>query len=576
MFRRLVSLILALPLFGCGTKPAKPVHHVDAAGAQQGQRVQFRVGDQELPEVHLPFKILEVYQNQKPMDIPPFHSDGGDWTFFDCQADSNISFVVGTVSKTTENGQPSSWGKAILAVADNESGRRFVEAISKAFGGTLPPPSNTLQTPVPLLINTAILGEDLVREDGGGFSGEGGGWTATKWFPSTDLTEAEVYFNFRLDQGQGEFSEKDADYADDLVSILASALRDGPRPPRTPENDPNLTLRGPKIGTSRKLLSRRTSLNTFTMDSRFAVFQDSTQTKALPLNEAAAEPIEIANFDYSPWQIRLVNDDMDLLVEEGVPEQPGVKSSADPMRIWWVDQKTMEKKLLRGPEKELRLSESSVSPDLRFVALDQYQTDPDDRARFKVIHFLDRTSGTTNTVKLAKTDLSLVNWRDTEAGIRAVGITNRWGFDKDQPSQSYLIDPVSGEMELQEQSLPSDSASLLSPDGKHRVQVAEGELIVIDVASGEKRQFKLHEEDRPFISEDCVDWVSSNYLKFNGSRLALIDVTTMKMSFPESENGTRFPSHAFTFSPDFRWVLYQGEDANEQGLFLAPVELPKD
>jgi hypothetical protein len=66
------------------------------------------------------------------------------------------------------------------------------------------------------------------------------------------------------------------------------------------------------------------------------------------------------------------------------------------------------------------------------------------------------------------------------------------------------------------------------------------------------------------------------YLKFKGRRLALIDVTTMKMCFPVTADGTKFASGAYKFSPDFRWVLYQGERSDGEGLFLASVEMPKE
>jgi hypothetical protein len=57
--------------------------------------------------------------------------------------------------------------------------------------------------------------------------------------------------------------------------------------------------------------------------------------------------------------------------------------------------------------------------------------------------------------------------------------------------------------------------------------------------------------------------------------LALIDVTTMKMCFPASADGTKFGSNSYKFSSDFRWVLYQGERSDGEGLFLAPVEMPR-
>jgi hypothetical protein len=86
----------------------------------------------------------------------------------------------------------------------------------------------------------------------------------------------------------------------------------------------------------------------------------------------------------------------------------------------------------------------------------------------------------------------------------------------------------------------------------------------------------FHEDDRRFVGPECVEWVSPKYLKFNGQRLALIDVKTMKMCFPVAANGGKFASHSYKFSPDFRWVLYQGETGDSEGFFLAPVEMLKE
>ncbi len=136
------------------------------------------------------------------------------------------------------------WGDAILIVSDRETGARFVEAFGRAFSDEVPAPAKRAHVPRPLPIRTAVLGEDLNREVTGGFSGRGGGWAATKWFPEHDGREAEVYFNYSLTERRGEFAEKDPDYGEDLVAVFASALRDGPRPGRTPDDDPNLTRTG--------------------------------------------------------------------------------------------------------------------------------------------------------------------------------------------------------------------------------------------------------------------------------------------------------------------------------------------
>lgn len=134
MFWRIASFILAFPLFGCGSKS----NEQSTPQSDQGQRFQFHLGGSEDDSLRqLPFKIIGIYQNQEPSDVAPFHAAGGSWTFFDCQADGDVKFLVGTVTKTTDEGNPSHWGRAVLAVNDNDEGRRFVELFAKSFGGTI-------------------------------------------------------------------------------------------------------------------------------------------------------------------------------------------------------------------------------------------------------------------------------------------------------------------------------------------------------------------------------------------------------------------------------------------------------
>src|SRR5262249_14200756 len=149
---------------------------------------------------------------------------------------------------------------------------------------------------------------------------------------------------------------------------------------------------------------------------------------------------EIARFDHPPWEFRVVDEDLDLIVQEGIPETPRIRSSADPMRIWWVDGKAHEKTLLRGPEKALTLAEVVVSPDHRYVALEQWRGKPGSKDRTKVLLILDREGGGATEFMSQGKDLSLVAWRPTETGLRAVAVTNRWQFDGEGVSVLYLAD----------------------------------------------------------------------------------------------------------------------------------------
>src|SRR5262249_42607245 len=159
-------------------------------------------GDDTDEAPHLAFRITRVLEHQKLSANPPYHIEGGEWSFFDCQAtsDAKVVFTVGMASKSSDGGAPSPWGKAVLIVKDREAGARFVELFSKAFSGKLPTPLNQAHVPKPLSISTAVLGTNIDREPEGGFSGTAGGWTATKWFPEHDALSAEIFFNFNLDK----------------------------------------------------------------------------------------------------------------------------------------------------------------------------------------------------------------------------------------------------------------------------------------------------------------------------------------------------------------------------------------
>ena len=577
MFKQLVLVLGVFLLAGCGRKPVPQAPMND--DPKQLPQAELRIGGDQDERHRLPFQITTVYEKHKPSVAPLFHDQGGEWTFMDCQAgnDPKVAFTVGIFSQSGAGNVPFAWGNAVLIVKDREAGARFVASFSKAFSGKVPTPLKQAHVPGLLSVKTAILGHNMNRTEKGGFSSEGGDWMATKWFPEHDGRSGEVYFNYNLGNRQGEFSEKDTDYADDLVAVFSSALRDGPRPERTPETDPNLTRIGPAIGKHRKLLPRKVAHESFSPKARFAVYQDGTSIVALPLDQPEGKPSEIVHFDHSPWTVRVLDDDLNLLVQEGIPERPGVRSSADPVRIWWVDGKSKQKTLLRGPEKDLDLADEPVSPDHRYVCLAQWQDNPPKEGRTKVLYILDREKGKSSLCKLKSKDLSVVGWKQTEAGLRVIAVTNRWQFDNKEASELYLADPNTGKLERQENvDARLNIDNLLSPDGKHRVRVGKAELIVTQVENGKQRRFVFHEDDRRFVGEECIEWVSPRYLKFNGRRLALIDVTTMKMCFPMSADGLKLGSNSYTFSSDFRWVLYQGETNDGDGLFLAPVEMPKE
>lgn len=172
------------------------------------------------------------------------------------------------------------------------------------------------------------------------------------------------------------------------------------------------------------------------------------------------------------------------------------------MRIWWVNSKR-EKLLLRGPEKNLHLCEAPITPDRRYIALNQWRGNPDGKGGTKFVYILDRKDGKTRTMYVKGKTLTVIGWKQTDAGLRAVAVTNHRGVEKNETSESYLADPATCKLELHKiADTLFEIENPLSPDGKHRARLAKHEVIVTNVANGTQRRFVLHEDDRRFVNED--------------------------------------------------------------------------
>jgi hypothetical protein len=170
-------------------------------------------------------------------------------------------------------------------------------------------------------------------------------------------------------------------------------------------------------------------------------------------------------------------------------------------------------------------------------------------------------------------DLSLVGWRQTETGLRALAVTGRsWLVDRGG-LVPYLADPAAGTLDRRDDiDCRLEINSPLSPDAKRRVRMGKDDLIVTDLESDQKRRLVFHPDDRRYVDPDRIQWAGPRHVSFSGRRLALIDVETMKMNYPVIAGGVKLDLRSFRFSPDFRWVLYKGSDREGAGLFLAPVE----
>jgi hypothetical protein len=527
----------------------------------------------------VPFDIVAIHENRTPQDAAPFHAPGGRWTFLDCcvARKPGARFTVGLLLEG-DSGQPSMWGKAVLAVVNRRDGAAVLRAFAAGFFTDVPEPRLPRRPIEPLHCGTANL-SDLGRTLEVDSGTEDTNWVRLKWFLEMDRFSAEVFFVFNLTNRRGSFSEKDTDYRDDLLGILALVTRDGPRPPRTPATDPNLTEDGPRIVDPRPILDTGFTHAMFTPSGRHLVLKVGRELWAID-PAAPDQRTRLAEFDNPIHDVNVCDEGPTLLVQEGIQQDQRWISSDDPKRIWLL-QHGKKARRLRGVEKGLGQCEQSLSPDHRFVALTGSRQRTDNPWSYSIIYLLDLRARKTHIVDVPNESLTIVGWRGSSDKLRAILVTNRWQTRYEHaPKEVYLADPKTGR-----RTKAREAADILarlegvSPDGRWQIQTFEddegsgAEFLITELATGDEREFTFHEDDAPWVHAEALEWIDSRYLRFHARRFALIDVETLKMSFPAPlDVGCTTGCHVI--SPDLAWAVYERKEGEETQTMLARVERP--
>jgi hypothetical protein len=517
---------------------------------------------------YLGLQIVEVHENQKTLDQPPWFADGGDWTFLECEAarEPDVRVLIGTRTRSSDKRKvPVSWGEAMIIVSDAAAGARFVETFAKAFHQT-PPPAYGQNPTLRLKMQTAEFGRNLVRDPRGGFKdGSGGSWSATKWFLQDDMGEAEVFFNYSPADKLAEFAEKDEDYREDLVRQLVIALRDGPLPERTPANDPSLTTVGPTVSGWIQVASSNETCR-FSRDSRqLAIVSTGPGQVSKLFTASVADPARragLAEFNGSIFVHEQITTPQGtvLLVIEQLPGERKVISSSDPQNLWLVDAAGKHQINVPAGVTNWFAPAGCLSPDAHYLALGAWETQPD-KKRARVIQLADLKTGQWQKIGLPGTILELVGWTgEKSTGIVLTGMN----FRKTDVRHAYLLDPITAQLTPLD-AIPREFAPdrKLSPGGKFTMEIIGKErLIISDVNTGQQREFVFHPYDRGNVYPDSVKWLTDQYLVFESTRTSLINTETLKMNYPTAK-GSGFDS--LEFSPDFQLALGLKPDGHYLG-----------
>ncbi|HEX8044276.1 hypothetical protein [Rhizobium sp.] len=137
------------------------------------------------------------------------------------ESENETKFVIEIQAPDEKEGSgPISFSRGAFRHVPGSRPTRFFDQLAKALTANTPRLSNAkLET---LQFGIAFLGAATARIPGGGFGGGKGDWYATKLF--LDQDEAEVFFNFNLVSGEAEFSIKDEDYGNTVLSELSKVI----------------------------------------------------------------------------------------------------------------------------------------------------------------------------------------------------------------------------------------------------------------------------------------------------------------------------------------------------------------
>lgn len=477
----------------------------------------------------LGFEIVAVYTGQAPTKAPPFHADGGSYTYFDARMKGGARFTFGFAEpKPAGGGMPMSFGDVLLYVSSPSEGQKLVTEVARTFHGKEPPahPAATLPAPVP--IRAVFLAMGVERKEAG-FGGSGGGYYATKLFLQRRGLEAEVFFNFSLVAKRGQFAEKDADYADDMVAFLAGALRDGPPAPRDPKTEPRVSAVGPTVTWQRELLGEA-----YGFDPDGAHYwvtrktpEGSTKLVSIALEKAGDEQ-EVLSVAHTLGDVQCVADT--CVATDQRPKQKGVFSGDDPRSVLLVDRAKKTQRELTGPwgEKAALPTENALSSDGRTLAVGAWLPTGKGQGQYRTLYLVDREGSVRGPVDVGKESWDIESFSPTRLTL-VVG--NAW----DKAVKPKLVDVDPKTLAVSEPRPRPEAQMGLSPDKKRRVSCDEdgSRITVTDLATKESRTFAVFEEDQRGLKDACVEWAGSRFLVYEPG---FLDTGTMKVSLTGFED----------------------------------------
>jgi len=546
------------------------------------------------------FKISNVFLNRTVTSSSPWHTNGGNWTFFEAHLtdDESARFVFGYRVPALDEVKRS-MASAVIGIHSARGGDTLLRSISTELGGALPP-LDVADSVGSLQFDAWFKGANYERVSPGNYKQGGGSWNNVRLFLQHKGRVADLVMGIDFENNEGEFVEFDSKHRDSLVMVLAAALRGAPFPHGGGIVDAKLSSRPilagshfPSLKDWRILWPREGAKPSdctpgstepecqvtvgdwgFCPGAKVAFF-----TEKLADGRSEIRRLETGKPGFSSligrtrgtlWKmICLDPEGQNYLVIDIASERirNGTITSRHPRHVWTLNTKSNEMLRLRGPWDGHRpWSESRfLSPDGEFILLQGVHRSSKSLKRSYAWYAIHISSQTVVRLDLPRTLHQFRGWDGFDSSLQAMFTTGGMLAKNRVP---FLVRPSTGESERVERlSVPLVMDKGVSPNGRWRYRLNAHGLEILDRGKDRARIFRIPPSQKYSFRSGCCSWLGSDHLLLTSPTLGVLSMETLEYArLPDAAR----VKHAVEMSDDFGWMFILAG----QELSLARVALP--
>ena len=461
-----------------------------------------------LDPLRIAIAIDRVWPAQRPSARPPFHEQGGTWTYLDAHLTADPAARFGVGIPTYDHVARDVAMAMMLVPTTASAGQRVVDAFAARYGMAAPPPvPGTLE---PVAVTARIARLDLPTRP------EERGWERTQWQLAVEddaRAHGEVWFDFNLAAREGRWEHLGTEDGQLLIPALARALRDGRPPARTPANDPTVAADGPRLVLAPPLHG--------TLGSRLG----STRTRAIVMTELDGAD-ELDDVDLATGAVHVVYRTKDRLLAgacDATLDGCAVSEAAFEgrnmfggkprhARVIWIDRGKVAT-LIDLPWAAYLIA---VSPDAAYVIGGNGSVGATawERATMHAVtRPFDRNESLTE----------IIGWRGPVAVVQRQLSASIFGDPGQTDHVLWHVDTGA----IEPTRAPPE-ARRMAPGGVRWIEATDAGIVVHDTG-GTSRTLVLDSRDAKTFSRACCIWLDDRYAAAFDGHLRLLDAEAMKV-----------------------------------------------